>query len=104
MARKPAVTRHITYTQCVCRCVDIKEERIFGMIVNLPRIVNIKRHRFEKCRQLIEPTGYHLLQVESYKYLQSFASQTEIEFLENATILSTIEITLGKDANKGKEN
>lgn len=104
MARKPEVTRHITYTQCVCRCVDIKSERIFGKTVNLTRIVNSRQQRFNKCRQVVEATGYHLLQVESYKYLQSFASQTEIQFLENATILETVEITLGKDANKGKEN
>ena len=100
MARKPEVTRHIIYTQCVCRCVDIKQGRIFGQIIDLPRIVNSKQQRFNKCRQLIEPTGYHLLQVESYKYLQSFASQTEIDFLHNAKLLETIEITLGENATK----
>lgn len=96
MARKPAVTRHITYTQAVCRCVDLKNGLIFGKKVNLQRIVKDKRKQLEKCRLVLEKDNIHVLQVEEVKYLQSFASQTEIEFLENAQILNTVELNIGK--------
>lgn len=96
MARKPAVTRHITYTQAVCRCVDTTNGQIFGKIVKLQRIVKDKRKQLEKCRLVLDKGNIHVLQVEEVKYLQSFASQTEIEFLENAQILNTVELNIGK--------
>lgn len=96
MARKPAVTRHITYTQIVCRCVDLKNGQIFGKIVNLQRIVKDKRKQLEKCRKVLEKGTIHILQIEEVKYLQSFGVQSEIEFLENAHITETIELNVGK--------
>lgn len=96
MARKPAVTRHITYTQIVCRCVDLTNGQIFGKIVNLQRIVKDKRKQLEKCRLVLDKDNKHVLQIEEVKYLQSFAVQSEIEFLESAHIIETVELNIGK--------
>lgn len=96
MARKPAVTRHITYTECVCRCVDVKRNMIVGTTVRLQRIVKHKKKMLELCRKILEKGDIHVLQVESYKYLQSFAVMTEIEFLNNATIVNTVELKIGQ--------
>lgn len=96
MARKPAVTRHITYTRCTCRCVDVKNRQIFGKYVNLQRIVKDRRKQLEKCRKVLEKGTIHILQIEEVKYLQSFAVQSEIEFLESAHIMETVELNVGK--------
>ena len=102
MARKPEVTRHITYTDCVCRCFAPTGERVFGKHVYLPRIVRDHKKRTEKCRQALAKEGYHLLQIEIVRYKESFAVQSEVEFLQNAHIISTREIIFDNESKKNE--
>lgn len=92
MARPPQVTRHIIFTRCICQCVDATTGTIFGLVVDLPRIVKDRKRMLKKCREIVEKDKVHIIQVEDYKYMKAFALQTEIEFLHNGKILALSEL------------
>lgn len=94
MARPPQVTRHITFTQCKCTVLNKKTGEVTsGVTLDIQRIVKSRNRMLEKCRKQYETDEKYIVSVDSYKYLQAFALQTEIEFLHNASkILSITEL------------
>ncbi len=103
MPRPPQVTRHITHTECVCKCVDTSTGTIFGKIVNLPRFVSQPKRRLQLCRQKIEKDNVHILLIENVRYLKSFVLQTEIQFLEQGKLLSQSTIKANEIANERED-
>lgn len=93
MARPPQVTRHITFTQCKCTVLNKKTGEVSDKILDIQRIVKSRNRMLEKCRKEYENDEMYIVSVDSYKYMQAFALQTEIEFLHNASrILSLTEL------------
>lgn len=93
MARPPQVTRHITFTQCKCTAINTTTGENFKVIVDLPRIVKSRNRMLEKCRKTYAEENTYIVSIDSHKYMQAFALQSEIEFLHNASkILSLTEL------------
>lgn len=94
MARPPQVTRHITFTQCLCTVLNKKTGEVkTGVPFDLQRIVKSRNRMLEKCRKLYENDEQYIVSIDSYRYMQAFALQTEIEFLHKASkILSLTEL------------
>ena len=88
MARPPQVTRHIVFTRCICKCVDTTTGQIFGIYVDLPRIVTDKKKMLQKCRQIVEKDNVHVLVLEGHMHMKAFVLQSEIEFLHKGKTLS----------------
>lgn len=97
MPRKPVVGRHILYTSCVCRCVDVKSGDIIGKIIRLPRIVKDDRKRKELCQKFLAKTSLHVLQIEETKFMQAFAVMDELVYVNTAQLMNTVEY---KDSTK----
>ena len=103
MARPPQVTRHIIYTECVCRCADTKTGTIFGKIIRLKRIVSVPKKQLQLCRQKAEKEGIRVLQIEKARYYKAFVLQDELTFLEQGKILARSELK-ADEINKQEEN
>lgn len=94
MARPPQVTRHITFTRCVCKCLHTTTGAICGVVFDLQRIVTDKKKMLLKCRDLAEKDGLRVLEIEDHKYMEAFVLQSEVEFLHHGKILASKEITV----------
>lgn len=92
MARPPQVTRHITFTRCVCKCFQTTTGTICGIVIDLERIVTDRKKMLQRCRKIAEKDGIRVLEIEDYSHREAFVLQTEIEFLHNGKILEMHDI------------
>ena len=84
MARKPEVTRHVTHTSCVCKCLNKKTGQIYGKILEAPRINTNVYRLLQKIRYLYETDEVRVIEIESFKVVESFVRYPELEFLLRA--------------------
>lgn len=92
MPRAPNVTRHVTHTRCICRCVHKYKGFIFGVQCDLPRAVTNSRRRLELCRKILENDYCRVLCIEEYKIMETYASMSEVDFIKNATNILSQEV------------
>jgi len=106
LARPPEVTRHITHTRCICKCLYKPTKMIFGKYVELQRIVTDNKRQLELCRKYEENTDIVILAIDSYKIMESFIKQTERDFLNHATEVLSEQVLFdsAKDARKEEQN
>ena len=104
MARPPQVTRHITFTRCVCKCFHTTSGTICGIVIDLERIVTDRKKMLQKCRQVAEKDGIRVLEIEDFSHKEAFVLQTEIEFLHNGKILAIQDVKDSTSTKTKEEN
>lgn len=99
MARPPVVTRHVTHTRCIVKCLHIPTKTLYGRYVDLSGIVTVYAKQKEKCRKIVENADNRVIDIESYQVLETFAMQTDTDFIKKATKILSQQV-LFDSANK----
>ena len=92
MARIPQVTRILTHTKAIVKCVDLKASKIYNREIILPRTYISRDDLFKNACKKYDTQNDKIIDIVSTEEITKKYGMTEEEFIQHATIIEN-----GKD-------